>query len=154
MDLNVKLQRLKYNYEKFQGCFCKISRFQWFSGFMELFSLRKIHRIRPRGCGLGPPASAHGSTDFNKHRSLASGSTAQIELSEPVSRFLISVVQHRSNGWDSWLRQGAVQAHARGGASRSSAVAHRSSSLLELRWSVFDEVCSYGVTATRGTCLC
>jgi hypothetical protein len=24
---------------------------------------------------------------------------------------------------------------------------------LKLRWLVFDEICSYGITATRGTCL-
>jgi hypothetical protein len=41
MDLNVKLQGLKCNYEKVQGCFCKILRFQRFSGFMELFPLKK-----------------------------------------------------------------------------------------------------------------
>jgi hypothetical protein len=39
MDLNVKLQGLKCNYKKVQGCFCKISRFQRFLEFMELFSL-------------------------------------------------------------------------------------------------------------------
>jgi hypothetical protein len=33
-------------------------------------------------------------------------------------------------------------------------VAHRSLSFLELRWSVFDEVFSYEITATRGTSLC
>jgi hypothetical protein len=27
MDLNVKLQGLKYNFGKVQGCFCKITRF-------------------------------------------------------------------------------------------------------------------------------
>jgi hypothetical protein len=70
MNLNVKLQGLKYNYEKVQGCFCKILR------FMELFSLRKIHRICPQHRGPGPPAPAHGSTDFIKRRSLATGSTA------------------------------------------------------------------------------
>jgi hypothetical protein len=42
MDLNIKLQGLKYNYEKVQGCFCKILIFQRFLGFMELFSLRKF----------------------------------------------------------------------------------------------------------------
>jgi hypothetical protein len=42
MELNIKLQGLKYNYEKVQGCFGKILRFQGFSGFMELFSLRKV----------------------------------------------------------------------------------------------------------------
>jgi hypothetical protein len=51
MVLNVKLQGLKYNYEKVQGCFCKIPRFQRFLGLMELFSLRKIHRICPQHRG-------------------------------------------------------------------------------------------------------
>jgi hypothetical protein len=41
MDLNVKLHGLKYDYEKFQECFCKIPKFQRFSGFIELFSLKK-----------------------------------------------------------------------------------------------------------------
>jgi hypothetical protein len=98
MDLNVKLQGLKYNYEKVQGCFHKILRFQRFLGFMELFSLRKIHRICPQHRGLGPLASAHGSTDFIKRRPLASGSTVQIESNEPVSWLLISPVHRRSDG--------------------------------------------------------
>jgi hypothetical protein len=115
MDLNIKLQGLKYNYEKVQGCFCKILRFQRFLGFMELFSLRKIHRICPRYRGPGPLAPAHGSTNFNKCRSLASESTTQIKPSESVSRLLISAVHHRSDGW---LGLGAVRAHTRGGASR------------------------------------
>jgi hypothetical protein len=149
MDLNVKLQGLKYNYEKLQGCFCKILRIQRFSNFMELFSLRKICRICPRGCGPGPPASAHGSTDFIKRRSLASGSRAQIEPSEPVSRLLISTVHHRSNGRDGWLRSGAAWARACGGVT-ASAAAHRSLSFLKLRWSVFNEVCSYRIIAMRG----
>jgi hypothetical protein len=46
---------------------------------MELFSLRKIHRICPRHRGPGPPATAHGSTDFIKHWSLATRSMAQIK---------------------------------------------------------------------------
>jgi hypothetical protein len=40
MDLNVKLQRLKYNFEKVQGCFCKILRFQQFLEF-EGINFRK-----------------------------------------------------------------------------------------------------------------
>jgi hypothetical protein len=118
---------------------------------MELFSLRKIHRICPRHHGLGPPAPAHGSTDFIKRQSLVTGSTAQIKLIEPVSRLLISVIHRRSDGGGGWLRSGAAPAHVRGGALWPSMVAHRSSSFLELRWSVFDEVCSYGITTTRGT---
>jgi hypothetical protein len=50
--------------------------------------------------------------------------------------------------------RGAASARARGGESRSSATAHRSLSFLELRWSVFDKVCSYRITSMRGTCLC
>jgi hypothetical protein len=118
---------------------------------MELFSLRKIHRICPRHRGLGPPPLAHGSTDFIKRRSLVTGSTAQIKLIEPVSRLLISVVHRRSDGGGGWLRPGAAPAHVRGGALWPSMVAHQSSSFLELRWSVFDEVCSYGITTARGT---
>jgi hypothetical protein len=118
---------------------------------MELFSLRKIRRICPQHRVPGPPVSAHGSTDFIKHRSLATGSTTQIKLIESVSPLLISVVHHRSDGW---LRPGAAPACAHGGASRPSIAAHRSLSFLEVRWSVFDEICSYGITATRGTCLC
>jgi hypothetical protein len=98
MDLNVKLQRHKYNYEKVQGCFCKILRFQLFLGFMELFFLRKIRRICPQHRGPGPPAPAHGSTDFIKRRSLASGSTARFESSEPVSQLLIWAIHRRSDG--------------------------------------------------------
>jgi hypothetical protein len=99
MDLNVKLQGLKYNYEKVQGCFCKIPRFQRFLGFMELFSLRKIRRICPQHRGLGPPTLAHGSTNFIKCRPLAIGSTAQIKPIESVSR--ATVVGFR---WDLLLR--------------------------------------------------
>jgi hypothetical protein len=118
---------------------------------MELFSLRKIRRICPRGCGPGPPASSHGSTDFIKRRSLASGSTTRIESSEPISHLVISAVHHRSDGRGGWLQPGAARARAHGGASRLTAAAHRSLSFLELWWSVFDEVCSYGITAMRGT---
>jgi hypothetical protein len=98
MALNVKLQGLKYNYEKVQGCFYKIMRFQRFLGFMELFSLRKIRRICPRQRGPDPPASADRSTDFIKCRSLVTGSTTQIKLIKPVSRLLISAVHYRSDG--------------------------------------------------------
>jgi hypothetical protein len=90
---------------------------------MELFSLRKIHRICPRGCGPGPPALAHGSTDFIKRRPLATGLTAQIKPIESVSRLRISAVHHRSNGWDGWLRLGAAWARARGSASRPNVAA-------------------------------
>jgi hypothetical protein len=52
---------------------------------MELFSLRKIRRICPQHRGPGPPAPAHGSTDFIKRWSLAIGSTARIKPIESVS---------------------------------------------------------------------
>jgi hypothetical protein len=58
---------------------------QRFSGFMELFSLRKIRRICPRHRGPGPPAPAHGSTDFIKRWSLATGSTTVIKTIESAS---------------------------------------------------------------------
>jgi hypothetical protein len=51
---------------------------------MELFSLRKICRICPQHRGPGPPASAHGSTDFIKRRPLATRSMARIKLIESV----------------------------------------------------------------------
>jgi hypothetical protein len=130
MDLNIKLHGLKYNYEKVQGCLCKILRFQRFLGFMELFSLRKIHRICPQHRGPGPPAPAHGSTNFIKHRPLATGSTAQIKPIESVSRLFITDPMAETAGSDRGQRR------------------------LALRWSVFNEVFSYGITTTRGTCLC
>jgi hypothetical protein len=80
--------------------------FQRFLGFMELFSLRKIRRICPRHCGPGPLALAHGSMNFIKRWALASGSTAQIDPSEPLSQLLISVVHHRSDGRGGWLQSG------------------------------------------------
>jgi hypothetical protein len=58
---------------------------------------------------IGPPVPGHGSTDFIKCRSLATGSTAQIKPIESVSRLLISVVHHRSDSWDGWLRLGRRQ---------------------------------------------
>jgi hypothetical protein len=87
---------------------------------MELFSLRKICRICPQHRGPGPPAPAHGSTDFIKRWPLATGSMAQIKPIESVSRLLISVVHHWSNSWDGWLRPGAAPSRPRGGASRPS----------------------------------
>jgi hypothetical protein len=117
---------------------------------MELFSLREIYRICPRHRGPGPPAPAHESTDFIKRQSFTSGSTTQIESSKPVFQLLILAVHRWSDGWGGWLRPGAAPARARGGASRPSAVARRSLSFLELWWLVFDVVCSYGITTTRG----
>jgi hypothetical protein len=101
---------------------------------LEIFSLRKIGRICPRGCGPGPPASAHGSTDFLKCQSLAFRSTARIEPSEPISRLLISTVHHQSDGRGGWLRPGPAWARAHGGASWPSMMAPWSSSFLRLRW--------------------
>jgi hypothetical protein len=57
---------------------------------MELFYVRKIHRICPQQRGLGPPTLSHGSMDFMKRWSLASGLMAQIESSELVSRLFIN----------------------------------------------------------------
>jgi hypothetical protein len=85
MELNIKLHGLKYNYEKVQGYFCKISRFQRFLGFIKLFSLRKIRTICPQHRGPDPPSPTHGPMDFIKRQLLVSGLTAQIESSESVS---------------------------------------------------------------------
>jgi hypothetical protein len=52
---------------------------------MELFFLRKIHRICPRHRGPGPPVQAHGSTDFIKCWPLATGSMARIKPIESAS---------------------------------------------------------------------
>jgi hypothetical protein len=52
---------------------------------MQLFSLRKIHRICPRHRGPGPPALAHRSIDFIKRWPLATGSIARIKPIESVS---------------------------------------------------------------------
>jgi hypothetical protein len=104
---------------------------------MDLFSLRKIHRICPQHRGPGPPVPAHGFMDFITRRPLASGSMARIESSKPVSWLLVSAVHRRSDGWGGWLRPGAAPAHARGNASRPSAVARWSSSFLERWWLFF-----------------
>jgi hypothetical protein len=50
-----------------------------------------------------------------------------------------------------WLRPGALRARAHGGAPWPSVVARRSLGFLEPWWLVSDEVCSYGITAMRGT---
>jgi hypothetical protein len=72
---------------------------------MELVSLRKIRRKCPQHSGPGPPALSHGSTDFIKHRPLATGLTARIKPIELVSQLLISTV----HCWfDGWLRPGAA----------------------------------------------
>jgi hypothetical protein len=42
MDLNEKLQGLKYNFGKVQECFCKILRFQGFLGFKGIIFLKTI----------------------------------------------------------------------------------------------------------------
>jgi hypothetical protein len=127
MDVNVKLQGQKFNFGKVQECFCKILRFQRFSEFTNLFSLREIRRICPRGCGPGPPASAHGSMGFIKCQPLATRSMAWIKPNEPLSRLIISTVHHRSDGWGGWLRPGVAWTRAHGGASRPSGAACRSS---------------------------
>jgi hypothetical protein len=70
--------------KKFRGVFAK---FQDFSDFRDLWNYFpwKIHRICPHNPGLSPSSSAHGSTDFIKRWSLASGSMAWIKSSESVS---------------------------------------------------------------------
>jgi hypothetical protein len=45
MDLNEKLQGLKYNFGKVQECFCKITAAWEFLEFMKLFSKRKFRGI-------------------------------------------------------------------------------------------------------------
>jgi hypothetical protein len=50
------------------------------------------------GLWTGPLVSAHEFMGFIKCRSLATGSTTRIKPSEPLSRLLISVVHHRSDG--------------------------------------------------------
>jgi hypothetical protein len=40
MDLNVKLQELKYNFGKVQGCFCKITMIR-FSRIFRIILLKK-----------------------------------------------------------------------------------------------------------------
>jgi hypothetical protein len=55
-------------------------------------------------------------------------------------------------GWrGGWLRPGPARVHAHCGAPWPSVAAHWSSGFLEPWWSVSDEVCSYGITMTRGT---
>jgi hypothetical protein len=43
-------------------------------GIYGIIFLKKIHRIYPHHRGPGPPAPAHGSMNFIKRRSLATGS--------------------------------------------------------------------------------
>jgi hypothetical protein len=131
---------------------------------MELFSIRKIRRICPQYRGRGPLSLAHESMDFIKCRSLVSGSTARIESSEsvsllgcldPIERWVAigsSQPMQESPGADPTV-EAAGSGRGSGGLPPSAA-ARWSSSFLELRWSVFDEVCSYRITTTREMCLC
>jgi hypothetical protein len=41
MDLYVNFHGLKHNFEKVQGCFCKITRVGKFLELMNYFSIRK-----------------------------------------------------------------------------------------------------------------
>jgi hypothetical protein len=70
---------------------------------MELFSLRKIRGICPRGYGPGPLVLAHGSMDFIKCRSLATRSTARIKPVESVSQLLIMYCSYIS--WPTVMRE-------------------------------------------------
>jgi hypothetical protein len=54
MDLNVKLQGLKHNFRKDQGCFCKISRCRRVSELNELFSNWKSNGISLWAHGPSP----------------------------------------------------------------------------------------------------
>jgi hypothetical protein len=91
---------------------------------MELFSLRKIRRICPRHCRPGPPAPAHGSTDFIKRWSLATGSTALIKPIKSVSllgcldliwRWLPSALHSRCKSHPAPIRRLRRLASAEGG---------------------------------------
>jgi hypothetical protein len=90
---------------------------------MELFSLRKIHRICPRGFGPGPPVSAHGSVGFIKRRLLATG-----------SRLLISAVHHRSDGWGDVFARGRRVTAERGG---SPEFKFSRATVVGFRWGLF-----------------
>jgi hypothetical protein len=68
MELNVKLQGLKHNFEKVRGCLCKISKRQLFSRFIELFFYWKSHRIGLRNSELESMDPAHGPTVSIKHK--------------------------------------------------------------------------------------
>jgi hypothetical protein len=65
MDLNVKLQGLKYNLEKIQGVKCKNATSWDFLEFLELFYNWKNHGIDPRDSRPGAPhcsvGAVHGS---------------------------------------------------------------------------------------------
>jgi hypothetical protein len=118
MDLNVKLQGLKYNFGKVHGYFCKILRCRRFLGFTDLFSIREIHRICRRDSRPGPPASAHRSTGFIKCWPLIQRYVSKIYHREGVSRLLISAIHHQLDGWGGWLRPGATRARTHGGVPR------------------------------------
>jgi hypothetical protein len=51
--------------------------------------------------------------------------------------------------WDGWLRPRTARAHAHGGVPWPSVMARWSLGFLKPWWSVFDEVFSYGITATK-----
>jgi hypothetical protein len=55
MDLNVKLQGLKYNFKKVQGCFCKIPSADYFLDLLNYFSKGKsmeyVHGVVSRVYG-------------------------------------------------------------------------------------------------------
>jgi hypothetical protein len=97
MHLNVKLQGLKYNFGKVQGCFCKIAVLWDFLEFSVLFYYRKICGIGLQPHGPGPWAPAHESTDLIKRRPLATGSMAWIKPSKLLFLDLISIVDLRAD---------------------------------------------------------
>jgi hypothetical protein len=71
MDLNVKLQRLKYNFRKVQGCFCKTGAGRGFFGFKGIMFLLKIAWNRFTVLWIGSMvASSHvQGTTLNHNRS-------------------------------------------------------------------------------------
>jgi hypothetical protein len=94
---------------------------------VELFSLRKIRRICPQHRGPGPPAPAHGSTNFIKRRSLASGSRLRLNqanwylsfqswtfIANPTAeaagsgrgwrRLVLTEARHGRARWLAWVR--------------------------------------------------
>jgi hypothetical protein len=104
MDLNVKLQRLKYNFKKNQGgCFCKIPGLQQIPGLLNYFSIKnwwnrstgvvdRVHNLGSRVDGIGIS-----SGPFN------SRSRARIISREEVWLDLISVVHLGGNDRESFF---------------------------------------------------
>jgi hypothetical protein len=69
MDLNVKLQGLKYNFGKVWGCHCKNTAVRIFSELNKLFSYRKMRR--PSACSYGPSPPARRTGPRALHKTVA-----------------------------------------------------------------------------------